>query len=218
MKGGKLCKEINFVKKYVEEMMNETTHDYNQSMKKDILDYVLKEERLRIGIVEIIDQILEYGSAVYKGIESSEVWKKKVNEASECIIQQSITLSLLKSWQAKYSKMNFLVLSSFNRIVFKKLIIIYKINGIKEVAYLYQKELHVTNRNKRYAMLFFESTATLMSNLLRTQINEFLISQRNFFKRFDKKILRTSQQVIAEEDGFDKPIEDFFLTIKLQHD
>lgn len=40
-------------------------------------------------------------------------------------------------------------------------------------------------------MLFFESTATLMSNLLRTQINESLISYRNFFKRFDKKILRT---------------------------
>ncbi|CAD8159976.1 unnamed protein product [Paramecium pentaurelia] len=224
--------------KYVEEMMNEITHDYNLSMKKAILDYVLKddEERLRVGIVEIIDEIPEYGSAVYKGIEPSEEWKKKVNEARDAMVQNLVinsqtTLQLLKSWYAKYSKMNFLVLSSakdqpMNINYFTK-VQQDRIQEVKnhlqnewhkEVADLYQKELHVANRNKRHAMLFFESTATLMSNLLRTQINESLISYRNFFKRFDKKILRIPQQVIAEEDDFDKPIEDVFLTVKLKHD
>ena len=73
-------------------MMNEITHDYNLSMKKTILDYVLKdeEERLRIGIVEIIDEIPEYGSAVYKGIEPSEEWKRKVNEARDAMVQNLV--------------------------------------------------------------------------------------------------------------------------------
>jgi len=30
--------------------------------------------------------------------------------------------------------------------------------------------------------------------------------------------LRIPQQVIAEEDDFEKPIEDVFLTVKLKHD
>lgn len=69
-------------------MIDEVTYDYNQSMKKSILDYVLKdeEERLRVGIIEIIDELPEYGSAIYKGIEPSEEWKKKVNEARDAMV------------------------------------------------------------------------------------------------------------------------------------
>ena len=39
---------------------------------------------------------------------------------------------------------------------------------------IYTKELEVANRSKKHAMRFFESTATLMSNLLRQLINESL--------------------------------------------
>lgn len=68
-------------------MVNEFNRDYFLSMKKSILDYVLKdeEERLRVGIVEIIDELGEYGSAVYAGIEPSEEWKKRVNEARDAM-------------------------------------------------------------------------------------------------------------------------------------
>lgn len=214
--------------------------DYFLSMKKSILDYVLKddEERLRIGIVEIIDEIPEYGSAIYKGIEPSEEWKKRVNEARDAmgqnlVINSQTTLALLKSWQAKYSKMNFLVLSQTKD---QPMTIQYfikvqedRINEVKthlhqewhkEVVDLYQKELAVANRSKRHALLFFESTATLMSNLLRTQINESLATFRNFFARFDKRRskLRAPMEVMQTDEDFEIPIEDVFLTVKLKQD
>ena len=46
-------------------MVEEINNDYNMSMKKSIVDYVLKDEdeRLRIGIIEVIDEPIEYGSA-----------------------------------------------------------------------------------------------------------------------------------------------------------
>lgn len=68
-------------------MVEEINNDYNMSMKKSIVDYVLKDEdeRLRIGIIEVIDEPIEYGSAQYKGIEPDREWKKDVNDARDAI-------------------------------------------------------------------------------------------------------------------------------------
>ena len=55
-------------------MLNEINKDYYENMKKAILNYVLKdeEEKQRVGIMEIIDDVLDYGESKYKGIEPTE--------------------------------------------------------------------------------------------------------------------------------------------------
>jgi hypothetical protein len=60
------------------------------------------------------------------------------------------------------------------------------------------------NRSKRHALLFFESTATLMSNLLRTLINESLLQYNMFFFRFDKRSskLRTPREIVDAEEVY----------------
>ena len=76
------------------------------------------------------------------------------------------------------------------------------------------------NRSKRHALLFFESTATLMSNLLRTLINESLTQYNSFFRRFDKRTsrLRNPREIVENEEDLEQPIEDVFLIVKLKYD
>lgn len=69
-------------------MLSEINKDYYESVKKSIVDYVLKdeEERLRIGIIEVIDEIPDYGTSEYKGIEPDDDWKDSVHECKEKIV------------------------------------------------------------------------------------------------------------------------------------
>jgi dynein heavy chain len=89
----------------IDEMLNEINGDYYVSVKKSIVDYVLRDEdeRLRIGIIEIIDELAEYGSAIYKGIEPDDDWKQHVNEARDkigqnLVVNSKATLSIMRSW------------------------------------------------------------------------------------------------------------------------
>ena len=97
-------------------MLNEINKDYYDSVRKSILDYVLKDdtEMARIGIMEIYDPIIDYGDNYYKGLEPEQEWKDHVNEAkqeiiSNLVINSKATLSLMSLWK-KYEKMHFLVL------------------------------------------------------------------------------------------------------------
>jgi dynein heavy chain len=62
----------------IDDMLSEINRYYYESVKKCIVDYVLKdeEERLRIGIIEIIEELPDYGTAKYKGIEPDDNWKE----------------------------------------------------------------------------------------------------------------------------------------------
>lgn len=107
------------VEQLIDDMLGEINNDYYVSVKKSIVDYVLRdeEERMRIGIIEIIDELAVYGSAIYTGIEPDDDWKSAVNDSREKISQNLVinskaTLSIMRSWYQKYNKMNFLVLSS----------------------------------------------------------------------------------------------------------
>lgn len=111
--------ERSHVEGLIDDMLSEINKDYYESVKKSIVDYVLKdeEERFRIGIIEVIDEIPDYGSAEYKGIEPDDEWKERVHEQKEKIVQNLVinskaTLSIMRSWHQKYNKMNFLLLST----------------------------------------------------------------------------------------------------------
>ena len=43
-------------------------------MKKSILNYVLKEdeERMRIGIIEVLNEVKDYGDNLYTGLEPDD--------------------------------------------------------------------------------------------------------------------------------------------------
>ena len=52
--------------------LNEINRDYYDSVRKSILDYVLKDdsERLRIGIMQTFDEVIDYGE-IFIGVLNS---------------------------------------------------------------------------------------------------------------------------------------------------
>ena len=87
-------------------MLNEINKDYFDSVRKSILDYILKDENemKRLGIQQVINKPITWGEDYYKGIEPDEYWKHNVMMArmlmSEtlCICSQA-TLELLRVWR-----------------------------------------------------------------------------------------------------------------------
>ena len=61
-------------------MLNEINKDYFDSVKKSILDYILKDdnEMRRLGIQQVLDRPIDWGDDYYKGIEPNEEWKHNV--------------------------------------------------------------------------------------------------------------------------------------------
>lgn len=97
--------ERGYVESLIDEMLSEINRDYDESVKKSIVDYVLKDddERLRIGIIEVIDEIVDYGSASYRGIEPDEGWKETVTESRDKVVQNLVinsraTLNIMRGW------------------------------------------------------------------------------------------------------------------------
>jgi len=90
----------------MDQMLSEINKDYFDSVKKAIIDYILKDEHemRRLGVQQVLNQPIDWGDDYYKGIEPNEEWKHNVMMArmlmSEnlCICSQA-TLELMKLWQ-----------------------------------------------------------------------------------------------------------------------
>lgn len=87
-------------------MLNEINKDYFDSVKKSILDYILKDlnEMRRLGIQQVLNRPIDWGDDYYKGIEPNEEWKHNVMMArmlmSENLsICSHATLQLMRLWQ-----------------------------------------------------------------------------------------------------------------------
>jgi len=89
----------------IDSMLNEINKDYFDSVRKSILDYILKDENemKRLGIQQVLNQPITWGDDFYRGIEPNEEWKHNVMMArmlmSEnlCICSQA-TLELMRIW------------------------------------------------------------------------------------------------------------------------
>jgi len=226
----------SFVESLIDIMVNEINKDYYDSIRKSILDYVLKddEERLRLGIMETFDRVFDYGENVYQGLEPDEFWKEHVNFAREEINQNLVvcnkaTLKLMRLWK-KYETMHFLF---FPQKKDQPMTIQYyikiqedRINEVKtslstewlkkEVTDIYHEELSQMKKNKKQAMIFFESNATMMSNQIRGLVIDSLIHYRDFFRRFHTTKQRTPVEVVEMEKDPKGGIEEVFLVIKLK--
>ena len=96
------------IEQLIDTMLNEINKDYFDSVRKSILDYILKDENemKRLGIQQVINKPITWGDDYYKGIEPDEYWKHNVMMArmlmSEtlCICSQA-TLELLRMWREK---------------------------------------------------------------------------------------------------------------------
>lgn len=69
----------------INNMLNEINKDYYDSVRKTILDYVLKDdsEKYRIGLMQTFDEVPDYGETPYRGIEPPDDWKERVNIARD---------------------------------------------------------------------------------------------------------------------------------------
>ena len=83
-------------------MLNDINKDYYDSCRKAILDYVLKDdnERMRLGIVQIINPPIDYGENFFDGLEPDKEWRDAVNFARDemtdkLVICSECTLSKL---------------------------------------------------------------------------------------------------------------------------
>lgn len=83
------------VETLIDNMLNEINKDYYDSIRKAILDYVLKEEdeRLRLGITQILDPPLDYGENIYMGLEPNDEWKEFVHMAKAEISDRLVICS-----------------------------------------------------------------------------------------------------------------------------
>jgi dynein heavy chain len=88
--------ERSVVSNMIDEMLNEINKDYYDSVRKAILDYVLKdeEEKYRIGIMEVWEKKPDYGENVYQGIEPDDSWKDHVNQSRDEISQNLVICNM----------------------------------------------------------------------------------------------------------------------------
>ncbi len=225
------------VERMIDAMLTEINKFYYQSVRKSILHYVLKDrnERLRIGILEIIDQTFaDYGSGIFRGLEPADSWRLFVQNSKEqmcqnLVIYSKATLSLIALWQ-KYETQFFLQLperqdaamniAQFSKMQDDRLQEVKQAlaqDWLKECYDIYQDELCQMNKNKKQAMIFFEANAALMANQVRSLAIQSLEEYRVFFRRFRKPSYLSALQIVNyEKDLEDIRIEDIFLTVKLQ--
>ena len=218
----------------IDRMLNEINKDYYDSGRKCILDYVLKEEdeKHRLGIMQILDEPLDYGENIYAGLEPDETWKETVgaskSEVSDkLVIWSGATLPFKGLW-AEYESRLFVTLpgkedkplyiDDFVKLQNKTLFDVKNAlvtTWMKNVQDIYKTEIN--QMNKKQAYVFFEANATLMSNQLRKLITESVLKYRDFFKRFQKleDEHKTPQEVIEEEKDHTKTLEDVFLAVRM---
>lgn len=221
----------------IDTMLNEINKDYFDSVRKSILDYILKDENemRRLGIQQVLNQPITWGDDFYKGIEPNEEWKHNVMMArmlmSEnlCICSQA-TLELMRIWREKgYYEMYLVECPGIQKqpvslITFKnqQTNCIDKVRGLlnsdwsKSAVDILREELE--NLDKDQTKTFFDSVAALMSNQVRELTTKSIDNYVDFFRRFQKDGGKypSPEEIIAREYDPDTDFEQTFLTLKLQ--
>ena len=219
----------------IDTMLNEINKDYFDSVRKSILDYILKNEgeKKRLGIQQVLNTPIDWGKDFYKGIEPNEEWKHNVMMArmlmSEnlCICSQA-TLELMKLWQ-DYKGYLFVDLPQPR----EEPVPLYdflshqdaqmgKVKGLlssdwnKSAVDILREELE--NLDKDQTKTFFESAATLMANQVRELIEQSVNAYVEFVQRYKFKSYPEPGEIIKREYDADTPFEDNFICLKLQVD
>lgn len=186
-------------------MLNEINKDYFDSVRKSILDYILKDdnEMKRLGIQQVLNQPITWGDDFYRGIEPNEEWKHNVMMArmlmSEnlCICSQA-TLELMRIWYDEKYHQTLLVdllLPQDNPISLEKFqnrqqVQIERVRNMLNSTWLntatniLRNELE--NLDKDQTATFYDSVAALMSNQVRDLATKSINEYVDFFRRFKR--------------------------------
>jgi len=218
-------------------MLNEINKDYFDSVRKSILDYILKDENemKRLGIQQVVNKPISWGEDYYKGIEPDEYWKHNVMMArmlmSEtlCICSQA-TLELLRVWRDNEYNSTLLVdlLKPEDPPITLEQFLQNQNQQIESVRHLLNRDWkdraveilreELENLDRDQTQTFFDSVSTLMSNQARelatNSINEYV----EFFRRFKKPDGKypLPEEIIRREYGPDDEFEKTFLTLKIE--
>ena len=223
----------------IDSMLNEINKDYFDSVRKSILDYILKDEAemKRLGIQQVLDQTITWGDDFYKGIEPDEEWKHNVMMArmlmSEnlCICSQA-TLELMRIWREKDYYQTLLVnlpdaadppvpLAEFNSLQKRQTDNVRALLGTewsKSAGDILREELD--NLDKDQTKNFCDSVAALMSTQVRDLVTRSINKYVEFYKRFQKPegAYPSPEDIINREYSPEEDFEHTFIILKLEKD
>ncbi len=226
--------EKSRIEDLIDSMLNEINKDYFDSVKKSILDYILKDdnEMRRLGIQQVLNSPIDWGDDFYKGIEPNEEWKHNVMMArmlmSENLsICSHATLQLMRLWQ-DYENNIFIKLPQPR----EKPVVLGQFTENQEAQMKHVKHLLSTEWNKHAVDIlreelenldkdqtatFFESVATLMANQVRELIAKSVNAYVEFFRRFRKlgDEYPHPNEIMTREFDPDTELEDNFIILSL---
>jgi dynein heavy chain, axonemal len=226
--------EKSRIEDLIDSMLNEINKDYMYSVKKSILDYILKDdnEMRRLGIQQVLNRPIDWGDDFYKGIEPNEEWKHNVMMArmlmSEnlCICSHA-TLQLMRLWQDYENHLFIALPNPREKPVVLQMFLDNQETQMARVKNLLSSEWNksavdilreeLENLDKDQTATFFESVATLMANQVRSLIQKSVDSYVQFFKRFkkDNDSYPTPKEIMSREFDPDTEFEDNFVILKL---
>ncbi|EAR85626.2 dynein heavy chain (macronuclear) [Tetrahymena thermophila SB210] len=229
-----------YIGKLIDRMLIEISLDYYNAIRKSILDYVLinEEERQRVGIMQTFFPIVIYGDGYYQGIEPDDDWKNNLMAAKDELLDKMViynraTLQISFEWNTEFKpKMKLLHIREKNeeletinnfrsqmKYLRDQAFQIIKKDWNESLVSIYRSILLEIEDNDEESEKFFDSTAILLSNLIRQHITEQVDNYCNFFKRFDV-YPRSPQEILADDkrDFIHSTHYDVFLKIILVAD
>ena len=220
------------------DMFNEIETDYINSVRKSILDYVLKSpaEKERLGIPQVFNPPNDYGSQPFVGIEPDEDWRNNAVMAAMlmrdklCIFNEG-TRALMELWQSEYDDLLFVKLPedteeedtrcvSINEFIKNQENQMSKVHGLlandwnKKAVNILREQ--IVKIDKDQTKTFFEAVSTLMSNQVRSLIEKSVNAYVTYFKKYDKNPIPSPDDVITRRYAADEPFERNFLMLKLK--
>ena len=225
---------FDLIKEMINSMLNTANKEYYISVKKSIIDYILKNnnERERLGLPVMFHPPNDYGSKPFIGIEPSEEWRNNAVMAAMHMrdnlnIFNNAMLQLIKVWDI-YSEMLLIKIPeemeyfSIADFVTEQANRMAKVKGLLNTEWIHktadilrEESESIDNSQKKN---FFESVATLMSNQLRSLIIKSISSYVDYIQQFQKELYPTAEQVLARKYDQDTPIENNFIVLRIGND
>ena len=221
----------------LDSMLGEINTDYYTSIKKAILDYSLKNarERERLGLPIGFHPPTDYGSKPLIGLEPSEEWRNNAVMGAMKIrdtlrVFSKATLELMNIWP-EYAKVLFVDLpndfdckylegfAKEQRIRMEEVKNKLANKWQQDAAEILHKELeYIPTDPPELRKSFFDAVATLMSNQVRSLIENSITAYEEFFKKYKKKTYATAAEVVARKFDISSPIERSFLLLNIDTD
>lgn len=215
--------------------LKEINSIYKFSMKKSIVDYLLKhpEQREKLGIPIPFRKLKEYGEErIERPSDDNWDWKRQFNlsklriSTNLMIMNQNIT-KIMKYYVNKLQLTSFVDLpvawsKTSNIIAFKDR----QLNQIEQQKKIVTEEWKgyvegILKENKIYKdqlILYFKSVSGLMSSQLREMIIKSLSAYHSFISGFRREVYFTPEEVFKKQFSTEFDFQKSFLEVEIIND